>query len=128
MAQPSVPQPYPPVAPRRRSGCLTAFLIVLAVIAVCVCAAGGGAWYLWRNRDGGSGGGGGGEAKVGQCFPAATDGPLDTEHGTVSCSHPNAMWKITKVIDGRSNGDVIGTCGPDGDALVYLSDADKSYC
>jgi biopolymer transport protein ExbD len=38
------------------------------------------------------------------------------------------QFAVTKVIDGKHDGDVIGTCGPDGDALIYLTEEDKSYC
>ena len=112
----------PGVAPRRsRSGCWIAVVVVLGVFVLCAGTVGFGVWY-WFGRDSGGGG------EVGRCFPAATDGPLDTSHGTVSCAHPNAIWKVTKVLDGRHEGDVIGTCGTDADALVYRPEEDKSYC
>jgi hypothetical protein len=117
---PGVPNdPGVPRTKRRRSGCLVVFLVLLLVaVLLAACAVGLWLWYL--RPEAGEG--------VGSCFPAATDGPLDTSHGTVGCSHPNAIWQVTRVIDGPHSGDVLGTCGPDGDMLIYLPEEDRSYC
>jgi hypothetical protein len=106
----------PPPHRKARSRRLVAFMIVTVICAAAV----GVAWYWWSQRPC--------DGIVGQCFPAAADGPLDAAHGTVSCSDPNATWQIIKVMDGTNNGDVIGTCGPDGDALIYVAVENKSYC
>jgi hypothetical protein len=98
-------------------------LVLLLVFVVCVATVSAGAWYWWYHTPDGSD-----EGNVGQCFPAGPDGPLDTSHGKVSCSHPNAIWQITKTIEGPHNEDVIGTCGPHGDLLIYIAEEDQSYC
>jgi hypothetical protein len=72
-----VPSPHRKTRSRR----LVAFVIVTVICAAAV----GVAWYWWSQRPG--------DGIVGQCFPAAADGPLDTAHGTVSCSDPNASWQ-----------------------------------
>ncbi len=121
-AGPPANPPAGPPAKKRRVGCLVAALVAL-VIAVPLVACGVGVWWWFFTGKSGQSG------AVGQCFPAGPDGPLDTTHGTVACSHPNALWKITKEFDGPPPGrDVIAVCGPDGDMLIYRAEVDKSYC
>jgi hypothetical protein len=118
VANPGLDTETPPR--KARSGSHTAFLIGALIFVVIASVAGAGAWYL-RGQSSGDG-------AVGKCFPAAADSPLDSTHGTVSCSQPEAVWKIMKVIDGPNTGDLMGTCGPDGDALIFVDQENKSYC
>ena len=50
-----------------------------------------------------------------------------TSVGAVDCSHPNALWRITKVLEGRPTS-VTETCGADTDGVSYIAAEDKSYC
>jgi hypothetical protein len=118
------PPSVPPVpqARRSRSGCWLAVLAVAVVVVTCAGVVGVGAWYWFGGGSSSSGG------EVGQCFPAGNGEPFDTSRGPVGCSDPNALWKVTKILDGKHEGDVILTCGSGGDALIYLPEKDKSYC
>ena len=118
MANPGLDPQTPPR--RARSGNRSAYLIGALIFVVIAAVAGAGAWYL-RGQSTGDG-------AVGKCFPAAADGPLDSEHGTISCSQPEAVWKITKSMDGPNTGDLRGSCDPESDAMVFVEEENKSYC
>lgn len=109
--------PPPPRPARSSKGCLIGILVALTLF---ILLAGGAAvavvWYLRSDSQ-----------PVGRCLPVDTEGNIDTSHGTVSCSNPNALWRITKVVDGRYDSVTAG-CGPDADALSYIAAENVSYC
>jgi hypothetical protein len=112
------PQPaVPPVPARSSKGCLIGVLVGLAILVVLAGAATVAVVWFVRSDAG----------PVGQCLPVDTQGDIDTSRGTVSCSDPNALWRITKVVDGHYD-NVTGPCGPDADGLTYIAAENKSYC
>jgi hypothetical protein len=118
MSQGALLMTTPPTAPRRSSkGCLIAFFVVLGLFVVL--GAGATVAVLWFFSSSGG--------PVGECFPVDTEGKIVTSEGTVSCSHPNALWRITKVVDGRFTS-VAEACGADADGVSYIDAEDKSYC
>jgi hypothetical protein len=119
---PPPPAPLAPVPPRparSSKGCLIATLVVVSVF---VLLAGGGTvaavWYLRS---------GSGSDPVGRCFPVDTEGNIVSSHGTIDCSNPNALWRITNAKDGRFSSVTEG-CGPQADAMSYVPAENHTYC
>lgn len=101
---PGMPGPVPPAKPRTGCGARVAGLVVTLVVVALIAVV---RYAINYATDDGA------KAEVGDCASASQDIGKSAEYEALSCSDPNAVYKVAKVLDNSS-----GNC-PSGDYATY---------